>query len=68
MGDWTMKDVQEHLHSILIADFPLTQSQRKALKAVIEMCDVWNKLSGGFAKVIREFREKGMLPPDLKKT
>lgn len=55
---WTMRDVQVQLHSILLADHPLTQDQRKALKATIEMCDVWNKLSPGFAKVIKEDKEK----------
>jgi len=62
MSSWTMKDVQVHVHSILMADHPLTQDQRKALKAVIEMCDVWNKISPGFQKVVAEFRDKGLLP------
>jgi hypothetical protein len=61
-----MKEVQIHVHAILLADHPLTQDQRRALKAVIEMCDVWNKISPGFAKVIADFKEKGLLPSDPK--
>ena len=60
---WTMKDVSVHLHTILLADHPLTQDQRKALKACIEMIDVWSKLSPGFAKVVQEYRANGVLPP-----
>lgn len=66
MSNWTMKDVQIHVHAILLADHPLTQDQRKALKAVIEMCDVWNKISPGFQKVIADFKEKGLVPTDPK--
>lgn len=54
-----MKDVQKHLHDILLADHNISADQRKALKAVIEMCDVWNKISPGFAKVAEEMRMKG---------
>lgn len=66
MTHWTMKDVQIHLHSILLADHPLTQDQRKALKAMIEMCDVWRKMSPGFQKVVAEYKEKGLLTPVVK--
>lgn len=62
MTNWTMKDVQIQLHTILTADHPLTHDQRRALKAVIEMCDLWNKMSGGFQKLIQEYRDKGLLP------
>lgn len=55
---WSLKTVQQHLHSILLADYPLTKDQRKALKAMIEMCDVWNHLSPGFAKVAKELRDR----------
>lgn len=59
---WTMKDVQEQLYNILQADHPLTQDERYALKGVIEMCDVWNKISPHFAKVIEEMKKSGQLP------
>lgn len=49
-----MKQVQEHLYAILQADHPLTQDQRKSLKGVIEMCDIWNKISPHFAKAVEE--------------
>lgn len=55
---WTMKDVQGHLFDILQADHPLTADQRKALKGVIEMCDLWNKMSPGFAKALKDLEEK----------
>lgn len=55
---WTMKDVQEKLYSILQADHPLSQDQRRALKGVIEMCDIWAKISPHFAKVVKEIEER----------
>jgi hypothetical protein len=54
MNSWTVKDIQGHLHSILLADHPLSQEQRKALKNVIELCDLWNKLAPGFRKVAND--------------
>ena len=51
---WTMKDVQIRLQEILLADHPLTQEQRYALNGVIQMCDVWNRMAGGFHKVVQE--------------
>lgn len=53
-----MKDVQVHLHTILMADHPLTQDQRKALKGVIEMCDIWQKISPHFAKAVEELTKQ----------
>lgn len=51
---WTMKQVQEHLHSILIADLPLTRDQRMALRGVIQMCDTWQKLAPGLHKAVKQ--------------
>jgi len=55
---WTMRDVQERLHEILLKYPDMTPDHRRALKAVISMCDVWNRLSPGFQKVVAELREK----------
>ena len=62
MADWTLLDVQKSLHSILLADHPLTQEQRKALQLSIELCTIWERLAPGFKKVISEFKAKGLIP------
>lgn len=52
MANLSIKDVQSHLHSIILADHPLSQDQRKALKFAIEVCDLWNEWLPDIKKLI----------------
>jgi hypothetical protein len=53
-----MKQVQEQLYGILQADYPLSHDQRRALKGVIEMCDIWSKVSKHFGRAVEQLRQQ----------